>query len=79
MHFYKLDSKFEDEKFLNGSSVQCPAIIAEEEFLSGKFKEGERIIVMLSNGKKYMGKIIKFSGSVSKGLAQGHLEMKRNI
>jgi hypothetical protein len=78
MHFYKLDNKLEDEKFLNGSSVQCPAIIPEEEFVSGKFKEDERIVVMLSNGKKYMGHIIKFSGNVNDGLAQGHLEIIRN-
>jgi hypothetical protein len=79
MHFYKLDNKLEDEKFLQGSSMQCPAIIPKEEFFSGKFKEGERIVVILSNGKKYMGRIIKFSGSVSKGLAQGHLEIMRNM
>lgn len=79
MHYYKLDNPHMDEKFLNGSSVQCPAIIPAEEFLSGKFNEGERLVVMLSNGKKYMDKIIKFSGTVKNGLAQGQFEIIRNM
>ena len=75
MHYYKLDDKRMDAIFLNGSLVSCKAVVPYDECVSGKVKQGERIVVMLSNGKKFMGRIVNFAYVVKNGLAIGDLEV----
>ena len=77
MHYYKLESKIDDEKFLKGESVECAAVIPEEEFLSGKFKEGAGLVIMLSNRKKYMGEILGFTGEFKNGKRDGVLRIRK--
>ncbi len=79
MDFYKLDNKEMDEKFLKGISVSCQAVIREEDHLAGKLREGSRIVIMLSNGKKYMGLVEKFSGKTINGFAEGELVIVRKF
>jgi hypothetical protein len=39
----------------------------------GKLSEGTHIVIILSNGKKYKGRIISFTPTVRDGLAAGEL------
>lgn len=63
MNLYKLESKSIDEDFLNGIPIECIAMISVQDYHAGLIKEGDKIVVMLSNGKKYMGKVTGFTFS----------------
>ena len=73
MQSYKLDNKKMDEDFLSGKSVWCHAVVPDHTTL----KEGEKLVVLLSNGKKYLGRIGKFNYKLEKGFASGKLEIHR--
>src|SRR5688500_15021335 len=77
LYLVKLESKSSDEDFLNGSTVTCDAVIPSSQHQSGVLKEGERIVVLLSNGKKYMGEISSFQYQVKDNRHEGKLELKR--
>ena len=79
MDFYKLDHKEMDEKFLQGMPVSCQAVIREEDHLAGKLKEGSRLVVMLSNGKKYMGQVETFFSKTLNGFVEGELVIVRKF
>lgn len=68
MNLYKLESKSIDEDFLNGIPIECIAMISVQDYHAGLIKEGDKIVVMLSNGKKYMGKVTGFTFSSIKTL-----------
>lgn len=59
MNFYKLDNKSTDDNFLNGKTIQCRAILSVQDYNTGVVGAGDKIVIMLSNGKKYMGKVSK--------------------
>jgi hypothetical protein len=79
MDYYKLDNSDMDEKFLKGDPVNCSAVIREEDFLVGKLHKGSPIVIMLSNGKKYMGQVEKFTYQTFKGCASGQLVVLRKF
>jgi len=79
MDYYKLENKEMDETFLKGLQVTCKAVIPEKDYLGDKLKEGSPIVVMLSNGKKYMGQVVGFSGKTLNGFAVGELIMMKKI
>lgn len=66
-----------DREFLDGKPVLCDAAIRASEYLSGVLKENEKIVVMLSNGKKYMGQVIRFNHRMQDDYAIGKLEIVR--
>ena len=67
MHVYRLENKVQDKAFLAGNHVTCRAVMEEK---SEKLNNGDFILVQLSTGKKYKGKVIEFrSFSVDKYLA----------
>jgi hypothetical protein len=73
MHYYKLDSRESDQAFLSGLPVACKAVVREADYLTGKLSEGTHLVVVLSNGKKYKGRITTFSPEVHDGFAEGEL------
>jgi hypothetical protein len=75
MNAYQLDDKIMDQEFLAGKPVQCKVVVKEPE--SARMTAGVRMVVMLSNGKKYMGEIVSFTYTVKKGHADGLLELIR--
>jgi hypothetical protein len=73
MKTYQLDSNETDKLFLGGESIQCPAVLP----VADMPKPGERLVILLSNGKKYMGEIRDFDHTISGGHAQGKLRIIR--
>jgi hypothetical protein len=70
MHLYKLNSKDEDQTFLEYKPVRCNAIMNSVD--SEKLRVGDNIVIQLSNNRKYMGMIkgmhFEISGSVANGM-----------
>lgn len=75
MKTYQLDNKETDKLFLAGENVQCPAVMV----VTDMPKPGERLVILLSNGKKYMGEIIDFDHSIKGDHAEGQLRVIRYI
>jgi hypothetical protein len=75
MNTYQLDDKATDQEFLDGKTVRCKATVKESD--SAALTNGSRIVVLLSNGKKYMGEIVSFTYTVKKGHADGTMELIR--
>lgn len=76
MNFYKLDNRSTDDNFLKGNTIQVNAVISMQDYKAGLVKAGDRIVVMLSNGKKYMGNVVtvEFSARDNKNV-EGILEI----
>ena len=75
MNAYKLNDKVEDQNFLSGNPVKGTAVFLKTDFKSDLIKINGRIVILLSNGKKYMGKVIHFN-YVSKGeLIEGEVDI----
>jgi hypothetical protein len=55
MNYYKLENRTMDLEFLNNVSVSCRVVMREKE----NIEAGQELIVMLSTGAKYKGKITK--------------------
>ena len=74
MNSYKLNDKDEDQNFLAGNPVRGTAVFLKNEFKNDIIKD-ERIVIILSNGKKYMGKVANFSYAPKGEVITGHLEI----
>ena len=75
MNAYKLNNKIEDQDFLSGTPVKGTAVFLKSDFQADLIKINERIVILLSNGKKYMGKVTHFN-YVSKGeIIEGEVEI----
>jgi hypothetical protein len=72
---YKLNDKQQDQDFLSGKTVTGPAVFLSAEFTDDIVKRDERIVVVLSNGKKYMGKVLSFTFDSKDGMVKGLLEI----
>ncbi|HEY3405447.1 MAG TPA: hypothetical protein VGK59_18820 [Ohtaekwangia sp.] len=57
MKYYELTDKADDKTFLEGQHLHCKMTLRPEEILA----EGEIIVVKLTNGSKYKGKILAFN------------------
>lgn len=57
MKSYQLESKAQDTDFLSGKEVRCRAVV---DVSKDTVNKGDSILVMLSNGKKYKGRIADF-------------------
>jgi len=75
MNYYTLDNKAMDKDFLNGKSIHCSAALPLTEFIHGRIKEGERIVIKLSNGRKYMGSVVSFRHTIKNDVVEGELEI----
>jgi hypothetical protein len=61
MNYYQLDSKEMDAAFLSGAEVICKVAMNPEEQHGEKIKVDDLLIVRLSNGAKYKGRVVKFA------------------
>jgi len=75
MNYYTLNNKVMDNDFLNGKSIYCNAVLPLTEFTQGRIKEGGKIVVKLSNGRKYMGSVVSFRHTIKKDIVEGELEI----
>lgn len=75
MNAYKLNDKSEDQNFLSGNPVKGTAVFLKSQFNPEIIKINGRIVVMLSNGKKYMGKVTKFNYVPNGEIIEGEVEM----
>jgi hypothetical protein len=74
LNSYKLNDKDEDQNFLAGNPVKGTAVVHKDEFKNDIIKD-ERIVIILSNGKKYMGKVVNFSYAAKGEAIAGRLEI----
>jgi hypothetical protein len=74
MHFYQLEDKAMDQDFLGGKPVRCRAVLrgTNEHVAAGDF-----ILVVLSNGKKYKGRVIAFESFQVENYIAGELVISR--
>ncbi len=75
MDCYTLTDTKTDQEFLNSIPIRCPAVLPLIEFSSGRLRSGTKIVIILSNGKKYMGTVINFTTSVHSTVVEGELEV----
>ena len=61
MNHYKLDNKQMDAAFLSGTEIICKVAMNEDEVRSEKIKVGDALIVILSTGSKYKGRVVSFT------------------
>jgi hypothetical protein len=76
LNSYKLNNKNEDQNFLAGNPVKGTAVFLKNEFKNDIIKN-ERIVIILSNGMKYMGKVVSFSYAPKEEVIEGRLEIVR--
>jgi hypothetical protein len=76
MNSIQLDDKKMDEAFLQGDVVVCNVVIPNSEHPE-KMKPESRIVVLLSNKKKYMATIHNFIYKIEGRYARGKLELKK--
>ena len=77
MNSYKLKDKDQDQNFLAGNPVKDGAVFLKTEFKDGVINNDERIVIILSNGKKYMGKVVSFNYTSKGDVIEGKLEIIR--
>jgi hypothetical protein len=74
---YKLSNRDEDRKFLEGDLVKGTAVFLKTEFDQHGINKDDKIVVVLSNGKKYMGKVVSFRFATRGDIVEGQLELNR--
>ena len=77
LNSYKLKDKDQDQNFLAGNFVKGSAVFLKTEFKDGIIKNDERIVIILSNGKKYMGKVVSFNYIAKGEVIEGQLEITK--
>jgi len=77
LNSYKLKDKDQDQNFLAGNPAKDSAVFLKTEVKNGIINNDERIVIILSNGKKYMGKVVSFNYTSKGELIEGNLEIIR--
>ena len=78
MKSYKFKDKDQDQNFLAGNPVKDSAVFLKTDFKDGIINNDERIVIILSNGKKYMGKVVSFNYTLHGEVVEGQLEIIRS-
>ena len=73
MNYYQLENKSMDAQFLNKGSVRCRVAIEDKDVL----QPGQDLLVMLSTGAKYKGKITAVDVIAIGNRAIGEIEIVR--
>jgi hypothetical protein len=73
MNYYQLENKAMDEQFLSNRAVRCRVAIEEKDVL----QPGQGLLVMLSTGAKYKGKITEVNVIAIGNRAFGEIEIVR--
>jgi hypothetical protein len=74
---YKLNNKDQDQHFLGGNPVKGSAVFRKSEFKPDVIKPGERIVIQLSTGKKYLGKVAGFIYEIKGEIIEGEIDIIR--
>jgi len=74
LNSYKLNDRDEDQNFLAGNPVNGTAVFLKSESVNDIIKN-EKIVIVLSNGKKYMGKVVNFTYASKGEVIEGRLEI----
>ncbi len=74
MHAYRLENKRQDGEFLSGAPVSCRAVINSRR---EQVAAGDNILVELSNGKKYKGRVVEFRSFLVNEVEAGDLVIIR--
>jgi hypothetical protein len=69
MFSYQFETPAQDKEFLSGNTVTCRAVLKGGDTVSA----GTSILVVLSNGKKYKGRIIEFRSFLVQDYLAGDL------
>ncbi len=72
MHIYQLDDKKTDQAFINGENVSGKAVLST--VVGDPPKEGDALLVILSNGKKYKAQVTKVALFVLNEYYVGEIE-----
>ncbi len=75
MHVYKLDDKKMDEAFLRGIPVTGKAVLNSK--ANGSVSPDDTVLVILSNGKKYKGRVTNSSFFRLKDYEVGEIEITK--
>jgi hypothetical protein len=65
-----------DADFLAGKTILCNVTLRQADLPT--IKEGDAIVVLLSNGKKYLGTLGKFHFTITNEIASGNLEIQKS-
>jgi hypothetical protein len=74
---YQLIDKAADSEFLAGKPITGTAVFNEAEFNKDPIKEGDDIVILLSSGKKYMGKVVHFGYGIKGRVIDSVLVIER--
>ena len=74
MHYYKLINTEMDDSFIKGEPVICKIALHKDQ---ETVQEGDPIIISLSTGAKYKGKIIQVDSTWLKQGAFGEMTVRR--
>ncbi len=77
MNYYTLEDKETDKQFLNGDPVHCKIALSRQQYNDGLIRQGDKIVVMLSNGKKYMGNVVSLTFEATGGGFEGVLTIEK--
>ena len=70
MQVYEFDSREMDQAFLKGEHVVCKAVLTRAGLKN--LKEGDKVVIQLSNRAKYMGLITKVEVAETSSVALGY-------
>ena len=74
MHYYKLTNAEMDDSFIKGELLICKIALHKDQ---ESLQEGDPIIISLSTGAKYKGKIIKVDSLWLEQAAFGEMTVQR--
>lgn len=77
MRLYKLDSITVDRDFLGNKAVECKAFFTVNEFQKNPLTTGDRIVVSLSNGKKYSAYLLAIEKNRKGNVYESKLVLQR--
>jgi hypothetical protein len=77
MNLYQLENAETDNAFLAGKKVCCKVYLHKNEIEREALKAGDPIVIALSSGKKYKGKIIRVDYALMQPHAIGEMIVEK--
>lgn len=77
MHEYKLKNTDDDRAFLDDKVIKCQAFFYVQELVKKPLQQNDKLVVRLSNGKKYSGIVVSISQEATGNVIHSTLELRR--
>lgn len=77
MHEYKLENADDDRAFLDNKVVKCEAFFYVHELVKWPLREADKLVVRLSNGKKYSGTVVSMVRVMTGNVIHTTIELQR--